>query len=40
MGRHGEESIADAIIANASPNLKAFCIKHSPPQVIADAMRE
>jgi S-methylmethionine-dependent homocysteine/selenocysteine methylase len=40
MGRHGEETIADAVLASSSPNVKAFCIMHSPPQVTADALRE
>ena len=40
MGRHGGETIADAVIASSSPNVKAFCIMHSPPQVTADALRE
>ena len=40
MGRHGGETIADAVIASSSPNVKAFCIMHSPPNVTADAVRE
>ncbi|MQF48281.1 homocysteine S-methyltransferase family protein [SAR202 cluster bacterium AC-647-N09_OGT_505m] len=40
MGRHVGETIADAVIASSSPNVKAFCIMHSPPQVTADALRE
>ena len=39
-GRHGGETIADAVYASSSPNVKAFCIMHSPPQVTADALRE
>ena len=39
-GRHAGETIADAVIASSSPNVKAFCIMHSPPQVTADALRE
>ena len=39
-GRHGGETIADAVNASLSPNVKAFCIMHSPPQVTADALRE
>lgn len=39
-GRHGGETIANAVIASSSPNVKAFCIMHSPPQVTADALRE
>ena len=39
-GRHGGETIADAVTASSSPNVKAFCIMHSPPQVTADALRE
>ena len=39
-GRHGGETIADAVNASSSPNVKAFCIMHSPPQVTADAIRE
>ena len=39
-GRHGGETIADAVIASSSPNVKAFCIMHSPPQVTADALQE
>ncbi|PZC50265.1 MAG: homocysteine S-methyltransferase [Chloroflexi bacterium] len=40
LGRHGGETIADAVAAAASPNVKAFCIMHSPPEVTADALRE
>jgi len=40
MGRHGGETIADAVMVSSSPNVKAFCIMHSPPQVTADALRE
>lgn len=40
MGRHGGETIADAVSASSSPNVKAFCIMHSPPRVTADALRE
>lgn len=40
MGRHGGETITDAVTAATSPNVKAFCIMHSPPQVTADALRE
>ena len=40
MGRHGGETIADAVIASSSPNVKAFCIMHSPPQITADALQE
>ena len=40
VGRHGGETIADAVIASSSPNVKAFCIMHSPPNVTADALRE
>jgi S-methylmethionine-dependent homocysteine/selenocysteine methylase len=40
MGRHGGETIADGVIASSSPNVKAFFIMHSPPQVTADALRE
>lgn len=39
-GRHAGETIADAVIASSSPNVKAICIMHSPPQVTADALRE
>ncbi len=39
-GRHAGETISDAVIASLSPNVKAFCIMHSPPQVTADALRE
>ena len=39
-GRHGGETIADAVRASSSPNVKAFCIMHSPPRVTADALRE
>ena len=40
MGRHGGETIADAVIASSSPNVEAFCIMHSPPQITSDALRE
>jgi S-methylmethionine-dependent homocysteine/selenocysteine methylase len=40
MGRHGGETIADAVLASSSPNVQAFFIMHSPPQVTADALRE
>ena len=40
LGRHAGETIADAVIASSSPNVKAFCIMHSPPQITADALRE
>lgn len=40
MGRHGGETIADAVAASSSPNVQAFFIMHSPPQVTADALRE
>ena len=39
-GRHGGETIADAVNASLSPNVKAYCIMHSPPQVTADALEE
>jgi len=39
-GRHGGETISDAVSASSSPNVKAFFIMHSPPQVTADALRE
>ena len=40
MGRHGGETIADAVTASSSPNVKAFFIMHSPPSVTAEALRE
>jgi len=40
MGRQGGETIADAVMASSSPNVKAFCIMHSPPQVTAQALQE
>jgi len=40
MGRHGGETISDAVTASLSPNVKAICIMHSSPQVTADALRE
>ena len=40
VGRHGGETIADAVRASSSSNVKAFCIMHSPPRVTADALRE
>jgi len=39
-GRHAGETISDAVIASSSPNVKAFCIMHSPPKVTADALKE
>ena len=39
-GNHAGETIGDAVIASSSPNVKAFFIMHSPPQVTADALRE
>ncbi|MQF82605.1 homocysteine S-methyltransferase family protein [SAR202 cluster bacterium AD-802-E10_MRT_200m] len=40
MGRHGGETIADAVLTSSSPNVKAFCIMHSPPEVTAQALQE
>ena len=40
MGRHGGETIGDAVAAISSPTIQAFFIMHSPPEVTADALRE
>ena len=40
MGRHGGETIGEAVAASSSPNVQAFFIMHSPPEVTAEALRE
>jgi homocysteine S-methyltransferase len=40
MRKHGSETIADAVSACSSPNVKSISIMHSPPEVTANALRE
>jgi homocysteine S-methyltransferase len=40
VGRHGGETISDAVAVSFSPNVKAFFIMHSPPEVTAEALQE
>ena len=39
-GRHASETIEDAVHATLSPNVEAYCIMHSPPEITADALKE